>query len=61
MEIREFLIPIRKWWWLIVGATILAGVAGFVIAKQQPQQCQTNATVQIGQSNIDHPNPVTSV
>ncbi len=61
MEIREFLIPIRKWWWLIIGATILAGVAGFFIAKQQPQQFQTKATVQIGQSIIEDPNPVTSV
>ncbi len=61
MEIREFLIPIRKWWWLIVAATVLAGGAGYVIAKQQPQQFQTQATVQIGQSIIDDPNPVTSV
>lgn len=61
MEIREFLIPIRKWWWLIIGATILAGAAGYVIAKQQPLQYQTQATVQIGQSIIDDPNPVTSV
>jgi non-specific protein-tyrosine kinase len=61
MEIREYIIPIRKWWWLIVGATILAGLAGYVIATQQPQQFQTQATVQIGQSIIDDPNPVTSV
>jgi capsular exopolysaccharide synthesis family protein len=61
MEIREFLIPIRKWWWLIAGATVLAGVAGYFIALQQPQQFQTQATVQIGQSIIDDPNPVTSV
>lgn len=61
MEIREFFIPIRKWWWLIVAATVLAGGAGYLIAKQQPQQFQTKATVQIGQSIIDDPNPVTSV
>jgi capsular exopolysaccharide synthesis family protein len=61
MEIREFLIPLRKWWWLIIGATLIAGLAGFVIAKQQPQEFQTKATVQIGQSIIDDPNPVTSV
>jgi non-specific protein-tyrosine kinase len=61
MEIREYIIPIRKWWWLIVGATIIAGLAGYVIATQQPQQFQTQATVQIGQSIIDDPNPVTSV
>jgi capsular exopolysaccharide synthesis family protein len=61
MEIREFSIPLRKWWWLIIGATLIAGLAGFVIAKQQPQEFQTKATVQIGQSIIDDPNPVTSV
>ncbi|MFZ0548142.1 MAG: polysaccharide biosynthesis tyrosine autokinase [Candidatus Promineifilaceae bacterium] len=61
MEIREFLIPIRKWWWLIIATTIVASLVGLFIAKQQPQQFQTKATVQIGQSIIDDPNPVTSV
>lgn len=61
MEIREFLIPIRKWWWLIIIATLVAGVVGYFIAEQQPEQYQTKATVQIGQSIIEDPNPVTSV
>lgn len=61
MEIRDYIAPLRKWWWLILAVTLIAGVVGFVIVNQQPETYQTTATLQIGQSILQDPNPTTSL
>jgi polysaccharide biosynthesis transport protein len=61
MEIRDYIAPLRKWWWLILAVTLIAGVVGFVIVEQQPETFQTTATLQIGQSILQDPNPTTSL
>lgn len=56
MELREYLIPLRKWWWLIVTATVLGAVSAFVATQFQVSQYRTKATLMIGQA-ISNPNP----
>jgi capsular exopolysaccharide synthesis family protein len=56
MELQEFIAPLRKWWWLIVIATLIAGTVSYLSARQQPDQFRARTTLMIGQA-IDNPNP----
>jgi capsular exopolysaccharide synthesis family protein len=56
MELREYLIPLRKWWLLIVTATLLAAVSAFLATQFQVSQYRTKATLMLGQA-ISNPNP----
>lgn len=56
MELREYLIPLRKWWWLIVTATVLGAASAFVATQFQVPQYRTRASLMIGQA-ISNPNP----
>lgn len=56
MELKTYLIPLRKWWWLIVAATLVATVSSFLATRQQPPIYRTRVTVMVG-SAIENPNP----
>jgi polysaccharide biosynthesis transport protein len=56
MGLREFILPLRKWWWLIVLATLLGGVSGYMAMSRQPPIYRTRATMMVGNA-IDNPNP----
>ncbi len=56
MELKEYILPLRKWWWLIVAATLVATASSFLVTRQQPAIYQTRTTVMIGNS-INNPNP----
>jgi tyrosine-protein kinase len=54
--LREMLLALRKWWWLILAATLVAGVSGFVATRRQPAIYSTRSTIMVG-NMIDNPNP----
>lgn len=56
VDLREYLIPLRKWWWLIVAATLVATLSSFLATRQQPPIYSTRVTVMVG-SAIENPNP----
>lgn len=56
MELKEYIIPLRKWWWLILSATLVATLASFLVARQQPDIFRARTTLTIGRA-IDNPNP----
>lgn len=56
MELRTYISPLLKWWWLIVLATILAGVSSFLAVRQQPPTYQSRTTLMIGRT-IEELNP----
>ena len=56
MELRELIRPLRRWWWLIVAATVLATVSAYLATRGQPPIYRTQATVMIGNA-IEDPNP----
>ena len=56
MELKDYLIPLRKWWWLIVAATLVAAASSFMVTRQQSPIYRTHTTVMIG-SAIENPNP----
>jgi succinoglycan biosynthesis transport protein ExoP len=56
LELKTYILPLRKWWWLIVAATLVATVSSFLATRQQPPIYQTRTTVIIGNS-MNNPNP----
>ena len=56
MELRTFLAPLLKWWWLILTATALAGVSSYLAVRNEPFIYQARATLMTGRP-FDNPNP----
>ena len=56
MELRDYLIPIRKWWWLLLLATAVSTGASFVATRLQDPLYETKTTLMIGQA-MEDPNP----
>lgn len=56
MELRIAADPIKKWWWLIVLATVLGAISGYLAVRQQPAIYQSRATLMVGNA-IEDPNP----
>ncbi len=56
MELKGYILPLRKWWWLIVAATLVATVSSYLATRQQSPIYQTRTTIIIG-NTINNPNP----
>jgi non-specific protein-tyrosine kinase len=50
MELRHYINLVRKWLWLIVLCTVLAGAAAYVLSRQQTPIYEATATVLINQA-----------
>ena len=56
MELKQYILPLRRWWWLLVAATLIAAVSSYLATLRQPPIYQTLTTLMIGQVITD-PNP----
>lgn len=56
MDLNDYILPLKKWWWLLVAATLVAGITSFGVALTQPPIYQAHTTLMVGQT-IDNPNP----
>ncbi len=56
MEVKTYITPLIKYWWLILMAGIVALVASFLAVRGQPPIYQTKVTLVIGRAVYD-PNP----
>lgn len=56
MELKQYLIPLRKWWWLLVAATLVSTLSAFVSVQFQPPMYRATSTLMIGQA-IERANP----
>jgi len=56
VELKEYILPLRKWWWLIVAATLVATVSSFIATRRQAPIYQTRTTIMVGRA-IENPNP----
>ncbi|MBM4457728.1 MAG: polysaccharide biosynthesis tyrosine autokinase [Chloroflexi bacterium] len=56
MELKEYILPLRKWWWLIVASVFIATVSSYLATRQQSPIYQARTTIMIG-SAIENPNP----
>lgn len=56
MEIKQYLLPLRKWWWLLLIATLVSTLSSFGATFLETPMYQTRAALMIGQA-LEQPNP----
>lgn len=56
MELKQYILPLRRWWWLLIAATLIAAASSYLATLRQPPIYQTLSTLMIGQVITD-PNP----
>jgi capsular exopolysaccharide synthesis family protein len=56
IELKKFIIPLRKWWWLLFLTTFLAAGTSSYIYSKQPSVYEARTMLMIGRT-IDDPNP----
>ncbi len=57
MELRQYLMPLYRWWWLLVIATVLAAVTSFLAGREQPATYRSRSALLIGNVfNNPYPN-----
>lgn len=59
MNLNKYIFPLRKWWWLLVGSTLIAAIFSSVSVLRQPTIYQARTTLMIG-TTINNPNPSTN-
>jgi len=57
LELKQYVKPLLKWWWLIVASTLVATLSSFLATRQQPSIYSAEATLMVGRS-LESPNPV---
>jgi len=48
LDIKEYIAPLRKWWWMIALTTIVAAVASFLATRQQVPVYRSSTRLAIG-------------
>jgi capsular polysaccharide biosynthesis protein len=56
MELKKYIFPLRKWWWLVVASTLIAAIFSLLSNLRQPTIYQARTTLMIG-TTINNPNP----
>ena len=56
MELKQYISPLLKWWWLILGSTLVATLTSVYAVSQQPDLYQARSALMLGQA-INNPNP----
>jgi capsular exopolysaccharide synthesis family protein len=59
MELKKYIFPLRKWWWLVVASTLIAAIFSLLSNLRQPTIYQARTTLMIG-TTINNPNPSSS-
>jgi capsular exopolysaccharide synthesis family protein len=50
MELREYITPLKKWWWLLAVSTIIATVSAYFATRKLPSIYQASTTLSIGRT-----------
>jgi non-specific protein-tyrosine kinase len=56
IELREYILPLLRWWWLLLASVAVATLSSAAFTLAQPALYQSRATIMIGAA-IDNPNP----
>lgn len=48
IDLQAYIRPLKKWWWLIALATLIAAASSFVYSSMQPDLYRANATISVG-------------
>ena len=55
MEIKDLINPLIRWWWLLIAATLIAGIQALWLPRESPIY-EASTTLMVGQA-IANPNP----
>jgi Mrp family chromosome partitioning ATPase/capsular polysaccharide biosynthesis protein len=47
--IEQYLVPVKRWWWLLVASVLVASVSSYVAVSRAPRIYQATTTVIVGQ------------
>ena len=50
MELKDYILPLRKWWWLILASTVIATLSAYVATRQQSPIYQARSTIIVGRA-----------
>ncbi len=50
MELREYITPLKKWWWLLAVSTIIATVTAYFATRKLPSIYQASTTLSVGRT-----------
>jgi len=56
IELRQYVAPLLRWWWLILASVIISGVSSYVGTRASPRIYQSRVTLMVGQI-LQNPNP----
>lgn len=56
MELKTLFGPLRKWWWLVLVGTLIAGISSYIATRDLPSLYIARATLLVGRTFAD-PNP----
>lgn len=56
MELKQYLSPLQKWWWLLILSTLVSATSSFIATRFQPPIYKTHTALMIGQA-IENANP----
>jgi non-specific protein-tyrosine kinase len=56
MELKAYLQPLRRWWWLVAATALVATLASIIVTRNQPYMYESRATLMVGRA-INDPNP----
>ena len=56
MELKAYIDPLKRWWWLIVAATLISALSSFIATRGELPRYQASVTLMVGRS-IENPNP----
>ncbi len=48
MELKQYISPLLKWWWLILGSTLVAAFTSIYAVSQQPDLYQARSALMLG-------------
>ncbi len=55
-EFRSYVVPLLRWWWLIILSCVISGVASYFVAIRLPKVFEASATLVVGSADLN-PNP----
>ncbi|MBV7330027.1 hypothetical protein KFU94_17640 [Chloroflexi bacterium TSY] len=57
LDLREYITPLLKWWWLICSAMLIASVSSYAYTASQPSIYRSRTTIMVNPGIVADPNP----
>ena len=55
LELRDYLLPLRRWWWLLLSAMLIAAASSYAYTAIQPPLYRSSTTLMVGGAIMGDP------